>query len=323
LSETFIIEQADKREPDIYVRLYTDFYDYVGDTMDYEGLLVGLINADSYSGNWGPPNSSFAVWLQEFGASPPDTVEMWIDSDTDIDNSPEPTWPVDVVGVYSQYDDNSGDGYWSGYEIMPRSYADFGYNLPIQLTGFSAIASMGAVMLTWETACERDAYLYEIRRAYDGSGGCDNAEVIGEVMAKGNSCTPQTYGFTDAQVDPGKTYYYWLVGIGTNGQRTIAGPCAATTGTAVMSVSTPYPNPFDRNIAFKLSSAYDAAVNVSVYDVSGRHIKTLFSAKNFRGRKTISWNSLDKNGQMIGEGVYFIKNQVGGSEATQKIILVR
>lgn len=323
VSEYFQIEQTDKREPDIYVREYTDFYDYVGDTMDYEGLLVGLINADSYSGNWGPPNSSFGVWLQEFGASPPDTVEMWVDSDTDIDNSPEPSWPVDVVGVYSQYDDISGDGYWSGYEIMPRSIADFDYDLPVQLIGFSAASSMGAVLLSWETASEKDAYLYEIRRSYAASIGCDHAEVIGEVQAGGNSSTPKTYSFTDTQVEPEEIYYYWLVGITTGGQRTITGPVVAATGSAVVSISTPSPNPFYHNVVFFLSTAYETPVRVSVYDITGRRVRTLFTSDHFRGERVISWDGCDKSGRESGAGVYFIRNQVGGQEVTKKVLLMR
>jgi hypothetical protein len=321
LSEFFEIEQSDKRDPDIYVREYSDFADYVGDNMDYEGLLVGLVNAEKNGGTWGSPGTSFGIWLQEVGASPPDLVEMWVDSDTDIDDNPEPTWPRDVVGVYSQYDDT--EPYWSGYEIMPRSYADFDYDLPIQLEAFSASADIGAISLTWETSCEKDAYVYEIRRAYSGSIGCDNAEVIGEVVAKGNSGAPQTYNFTDAQVGPGTNYYYWLIGITTDGQRTIAGPVTATTGMTVVSVSTPNPNPFTRSTAFCLSSGREASVNVSVYDLSGRRIKTLFNSKRFKGKKTISWNGLDENGCRIGEGVYFIRNQVGGSETTKKVVLVR
>ena len=319
--EVFVMEELDKRAPDIYVREYTDFADEVGDNMDYEGLLVGLINAEKNSGAWGSPGTSFSIWLQEFEAAPPDLVEMWVDSDTDIDDNPEPTWPRDVVGVYSQYDNTLP--YWSGYEIMPRSYDDFSYDLPVQLTGFSATAHIGSVLLTWRIECEKNAYVYEIRRAYYGSVGCDNAEVIGEVIAKGNSSAPQTYDFTDTQVNPGKTYYYWLIGITTDGHRTISGPVVAATGTIVMSVSTPNPNPFNQSTAFCLSSAYELSVDVSVYDISGRHIKTLFASNSFKGKRTISWNGLDKNGCMIGEGVYFIRNQVGGKEVAKKVLFVR
>jgi hypothetical protein len=320
-SEDFDIKQVNKREPDIYVREYSDFGDYVGDNMDYEGLLVGLMNAEKNSGAWGSPGSSFGIWLQEVGASPPELVELWVDSDTDIDDNPEPSWPCDVVGVYSQYDNTSP--YWSGYEIMPRSYADFDYDLPIQLTAFQAAVTICEILLSWKTACERNAYIYEIRRASNGSVGCDNAEVIGEVIAKGNSGTPQTYSFTDTQVNPGKIYHYWLIGVRTNGQRTIAGPVAAATGSAVMSVSAPYPNPFNRRTTFAISSASKTLVNVSVYDIIGRHIRTLFSSKNFKGKRTISLDGLDKNGKKLGEGVYFIRTQVGGSETTKKVILVR
>jgi hypothetical protein len=320
--EPFIVEEPNKREPDIYILQYTDFYDYVGDTMDYEGLLVGLVNAGKYKGNWGNPDESFSIWLQEYGApSPPDTVEMWIDSDTDIDDNPEPEWPKNVVGVYSQYDNSSP--YWSGYEIMPRSYADFDYELPIYLTGFYATEDLGKVYLTWQASCEKNAYVYEIRREEGVCNGCDRSEIIGEVTAYGNSNSPQNYHFYDEDVNPGNTYFYWLIGITTSGRRTIYGPVSVKTGNSVFDVSLVSKNPFRNQIKIEFISSVPVPTNIKVYDITGRLVKTLVSDKIYKGKQTIKWNGLDKYNKTAGEGVYFIQVNAGDRTVTKKVVLIK
>jgi hypothetical protein len=323
-SEPFQVEQLNKRTPDIYVLDYDDFYDYVGDTMNYEGLLVGLINADNYSGTWGSAGTSFGIWLQEFGASPPpDTVEMWIDNDTDIDDNPEPTWPKDVVGVYSQYDITLP--YWSGYEIMPRSYEDFldAGSLPLYLTEFFATVEVEKIILTWRTETERDGYLYEVRRSKDVSSGCDHAEIIGEVEAQGNSSGQRTYTFIDDIITPRSMYYYWVIGITQSGQRIIRGPVSAQTTERVFSVSKPYPNPFARRISLECVSNYESQLDVKVYDVTGRGIRTLASLKNFKGHATIIWDGSDEHNRKVGEGIYYIRVKTHSSEIVRKVLFMK
>jgi hypothetical protein len=51
-----------------------------------------------------------------------DTVTMRIDADTDIDGKPEPAYPVDVIGVATQFT-SAPTVYLDGYQIQPRYYA--------------------------------------------------------------------------------------------------------------------------------------------------------------------------------------------------------
>ena len=94
-----------------------------------------------------------------------DTVVFRIDSDTDIDGSPEPTWPVDVLGIGSQYDTSAPfDG---GYQIFPRFYSfDFlpAGTIPVELTSFNATTSGTSVTLNWSTATELNNSGFDIER---------------------------------------------------------------------------------------------------------------------------------------------------------------
>ena len=321
--EPFVIEQKNKRTPDIYVLNYTNFYDYVGDTMNYEGLLVGLVKADKHKGTWQSPPASFSIWLKEFGTDAPDTVEMWIDKDTDIDDNSEPSWPKDVVGVYSQYDNSIP--YWSGYEIMPRSYADFDFELAICLSEFNAVVGSGNVMLNWRSESEKDAYVYQVKRAQTLNTGSYKAELIGEVPASGNSSVPNNYGFIDSDILANTTYFYWLVGITLTGQRTIMGPVSVRIPGTVSPTVTVYPNPFTRKTTIHYSSGVnrtaDSSPFLQIYDVSGRLVKRFII--NDSRLTNIVWDGTDNNNRKVSEGIYFIRLKAKDKEVMRKVVLIK
>ena len=52
-----------------------------------------------------------------------DTVEVFVDKETDIDGTPVPTGWVNLIGVVDQYDTSAP--YDGTYEIRPRSVSDF------------------------------------------------------------------------------------------------------------------------------------------------------------------------------------------------------
>jgi len=84
----------------------------------YEGSLVRFLGLNLVGGTW-PASGSTNLSLSD-GI---DTVVFRIDSDTDIDGSPAPSWPADVTGIGSQYDATAP--YNSGYQIFPRYRTDF------------------------------------------------------------------------------------------------------------------------------------------------------------------------------------------------------
>ena len=47
---------------------------------------------------------------------------LFIDPDTDIDGSPAPQWPIELKGIFRQYDTSAP--YTQGYSIMPNCRAD-------------------------------------------------------------------------------------------------------------------------------------------------------------------------------------------------------
>ncbi len=86
--------------------------------------------------------------------------------------------------------------------------------MPVQLTSFSGKALEGTVLLSWTTAWETNSAGFTVQKSPDGLAW----EGAGFLAGKGTTSASTTYGFTDAQVSLGQTYYYRLKQVDQNGQ---------------------------------------------------------------------------------------------------------
>lgn len=87
----------------------------------YEGQLVEIDTLYKSSGTWPALGSYSSVYVTQ--AKKTDSLQMFLDSDTNIDGTPEPRYPINVIGIISQYSSGS-TVYNNGYELMPRFLTD-------------------------------------------------------------------------------------------------------------------------------------------------------------------------------------------------------
>ena len=64
-------------------------------------------------------------------------------------------------------------------------------------------------------------------------------------------------------------------------------------------------------------------MDLRIYDVSGRLVRTLRSGSLKRGYHDVSWNGADQYGRPVTSGIYFSLLQVGPKKLTRKIVVVR
>jgi predicted outer membrane repeat protein len=86
------------------------------------------------------------------------------------------------------------------------------------------------------------------------------------------------------------------------------------------------PNPFSRatRIEYALGTqAAGRAIEISIHDVSGRLVRTLFRGTNDPGLHAVTWNALDDAGRRVGSGVFFCRLRTGAEEMTQRVIVLR
>jgi uncharacterized repeat protein (TIGR03806 family) len=88
-----------------------------------------------------------------------------------------------------------------------------------------------------------------------------------------------------------------------------------------------YPNPFVRTSRAAATINYQLATSVrvelAVFDVLGRKIKTLVDETRHAGAHLAYWDGADDDGKLVSAGVYFYRMRAGRFAFTRKILLVR
>ncbi len=91
----------------------------------------------------------------------------------------------------------------------------------------------------------------------------------------------------------------------------------------VLALNNPQPNPFSRQTAITFSIPKKQTVEVSVFDVTGRRVKTLLNSKLQPGIYTVKWNGTDSHGGKVSQGLYFVSLKTPTKSLTRKLALVR
>jgi len=85
-----------------------------------------------------------------------------------------------------------------------------------------------------------------------------------------------------------------------------------------------YPNPFNRGTSIALELPGEAAVDLRVFDVSGRLVTTLVDGERRNaGRHEFAWDGTDERGVPVAAGVYFARADAGGSVSSAKMIFLK
>ncbi len=83
-----------------------------------------------------------------------------------------------------------------------------------------------------------------------------------------------------------------------------------------------YPNPFSAEAAISFSLPSAGRVSVTIYDLSGRAVRTLNDTEMQAAEHTLMWDGLDETGNAVGAGVYFCRLQACGETVTQKMLRI-
>jgi hypothetical protein len=94
---------------------------------------------------------------------------------------------------------------------------------------------------------------------------------------------------------------------------------------AIVYLGKGYPNPFSStaSIAFALKGEGLVPVDLKVFDVTGRVVKTLISDALQPGQHSVSWNGMSEEGAKVSSGVYFYELRTPTSTATGKLVYRR
>ena len=114
---------------------------------------------------------------------------------------------------------------------------------------------------------------------------------------------------------------YGLVVSGVSGEVTGVHATLLTPKTLAFRVQGIRPSSPDAVLSFDLAEA--STVRLTLHDVLGRHVTTLYNGAMGEGPQTLKWNGRDANGTRVAPGVYYARLEVGHASATGKLVVVR
>lgn len=84
-----------------------------------------------------------------------------------------------------------------------------------------------------------------------------------------------------------------------------------------------YPNPFNPATMIRFDLARSTHVNLVIYDLMGRTVRTLVSSSMPGGRHQILWNGRNEAGKLVGSGMYIYRISTPEFSASNKMLLIR
>ncbi|MBI88843.1 MAG: hypothetical protein CMG60_02045 [Candidatus Marinimicrobia bacterium] len=259
-------------------------------------------------------------------AEDPDIITIPVDT-----NGLTPAWPLYDNRAYgwtiSSFDDN-------GEESLSDTAYFFTDQEPEPPMTFSTVSPINDV----------EGIGTEVEFIWNHASDPDPVEVIHYQLVYATDWTDSsTYVFSGMLEDTSLTVvlndnsqYYWGViahdsdgfMVGSNNET----PNSLVVGTlSIDGVNVPevfalhqnYPNPFNPTTQIRYDLPEDAMVQVRVYDLIGRSIRTLVMEKQSAGYKSITWDATSDLGEPVSAGMYIYTIQAGSYRANKKMLLVK
>jgi flagellar hook assembly protein FlgD len=84
-----------------------------------------------------------------------------------------------------------------------------------------------------------------------------------------------------------------------------------------------YPNPFNPMTSIDFEIPEDGHVDIGIYDVSGRLVRTLVRGYRTAGRYAEVWDGRTDSGKKASSGVYFYQLTTKGFNEKKRMVLLK
>ena len=89
------------------------------------------------------------------------------------------------------------------------------------------------------------------------------------------------------------------------------------------SIQQNYPNPFNPITILEFNIPFKCLVNITIYDLIGKKVKTLLNQTQNAGQRSIIWDATDDYGQPVSAGIYLYQIKAGQYVSTKKMVLLK
>lgn len=84
-----------------------------------------------------------------------------------------------------------------------------------------------------------------------------------------------------------------------------------------------YPNPFNPSTTISFGLTHECAVELAIYDVTGRRVTTLAQSTYPAGRHAVVWPGNDESGRKVASGLYFYRLRSDEINEIRKMMLLK
>lgn len=199
-----------------------------------------------------------------------------------------------------------GDKVWLT-ELLP---------VPVELTAFTAEASVDGVILRWTTATELNNHGFEIEKSADGT----EFFTIAFVPGAGTTTETKNYSYTDeVGYKGGETFYYRLKQVDLDGRiqySNIAEVVFDVPKDFVLHQN--YPNPFNPSTTIKFAVPKSSLVNIKVYDLTGQEVSVLVNEVKEAGTYEIKFDA-----RSLASGIYLYRMTAENFSSVRKLNILK
>jgi len=217
--------------------------------------------------------------------------------------------------------------------------------LSVELSALTATTTIDSVTINWSTATETNNLGFNIYRSEKKDGKYIRLNG-GLIEGAGTDATPHDYSFTDDNVVPGKTYYYYVEDVDFTGHSNKSDIIQVTVGQQpeqvipdrfaktkpvipnMFALLQNYPNPFNPDTWVPYKLAKDTNVVIRIYNTNGKIVRTLRLGNQAAGvyvdkERAAYWDGKNERGDKVASGLYFYTLQAGKFTATKRMVIVK
>ena len=84
-----------------------------------------------------------------------------------------------------------------------------------------------------------------------------------------------------------------------------------------------YPNPFNPVTTLRYDLPEADLVNITIYDMLGREVKTLINQTQDAGYRSVIWDATNDYGKPVSAGIYLYQIHAGEYITTKKMVMLK
>jgi hypothetical protein len=192
----------------------------------------------------------------------------------------------------------------------------------VELSSFTGRSEQETIRLEWTTLSESENLGFRLYRSSSEDAGY--GRITDELIpGAGTTMAPHDYGYVDADVEVGSTYYYKLADVDFEGTETLHGPVCVTALPCAYRLSQNFPNPFHEKTIITLNLKAGGHVRLWVHNLAGERVALLLDEPLERCVHNIEWNGRDGSGHDLPSGVYTYTVEVNDFRSSRQMTLNR